>query len=184
MNGRVAERCGNDHWWAAPRGAYPCSGTDRWIAISIYTDEQWRALEEVLGPVAGSSERDWGDHAVRRQHRQELDALIGARTAAWDARELMTKLQARGVPSGVVQTAKDLIEDDAQLAHRKHWISLEHKEMGRTLYNAPPIRLSRTPATLSRPAPLLGEHTEEVCLDLLGMTRPQFDELRAAGVFE
>jgi benzylsuccinate CoA-transferase BbsF subunit len=84
----------------------------------------------------------------------------------------------------VVQTAKDLIEEDAQLAHRKHWIALEHKEMGETLYNAPPIRLSRTPANLSRPAPLLGEHTEEVCLDVLGMMRPQFDELRAAGVFE
>lgn len=184
VNGRVAERCGNDHWWAAPRGAYPCSGADRWIAISIYNDEQWRALEEILRPVAGSSERDWRDHAVRRQHRQALDALIGARTAGWNARELMTKLQARGVPSGVVQTSKDLIEEDAQLAHRKHWIALEHKEMGETLYNAPPIRLSRTPANLSRPAPLLGEHTEEVCLDVLGMMRPQFDELRAAGVFE
>lgn len=184
VNGRVAERRGNDHWWAAPRGAYPCSGTDRWIAISIYTDDEWRALGEVIGPVAGSSERNWHEHGVRRQHKKELDALIGACTAAWDARELMTKLQARGVPAGVVQTAKDLIEEDAQLAHRKHWISLEHKEMGKTLYNAPPIRLSRTPATLSRPAPLLGEHTEEVCLDLLGMTRPQFDGLRAAGVFE
>jgi benzylsuccinate CoA-transferase BbsF subunit len=184
VNGRIAERCGNDHGLAAPRGAYPCRGSDRWIAISIYTDEQWRALGEVLGPSPASAQRKWDDPAVRREHRKELDALIGARTAAWDTRELMTKLQARGVPSGVVQTAKDLIEEDAQLAHRKHWISLEHKEMGRTLYNAPPVRLSRTPATLSRPAPLLGEHTQEVCLDLLGMTRTEFDDLRAAGVFE
>jgi benzylsuccinate CoA-transferase BbsF subunit len=96
----------------------------------------------------------------------------------------MEQLQTRGVAAGVVQTAKDLIEEDAQLAHRKHWIALEHKEMGTTLYNAPPIRLSRTPASLRRPAPLLGEHTEEVCLGLLGMTRLQFDDLRASGVFE
>jgi len=56
--------------------------------------------------------------------------------------------------------------------------------MGRTLYNAPPIRLSRTPAELSRPAPLLGEHTEEVCLDLLGMSRDRYERLQADGVFE
>lgn len=184
VNGRVAERCGNDHWWAVPRGVYPCRGTDRWIAISVYTDEQWLELEALLGPFAGSPERDWRSHAVRREHKSELDRLIAEETRAWDARSLMAALQARGIPAGVVQTSKDLIEEDAQLAHRKHWIALEHKEMGKTLYNAPPIRLSRTPATLSRPAPRLGEHTEEVCLDLLGMTRSQFDNLRASGVFE
>ena len=181
-NGRVAERCGNDHPLAAPRGAYPCRGTDRRIAISIYTNMQWAALDATLGPF--DTQRDWKDAAVRLEHRRELDAIVSARTVGWDARELMTKLQARGVPTGVVQTSQDLIEEDAQLAHRKHWVTLEHREMGETLYNAPPIRLSDTPAKLSRPAPLLGEHTEEVCRELLGMTPPQFAELREAGVFE
>ena len=184
-NGRVAERCGNDHGSAAPRGAYPCSGTNRWIAISIHTDEQWRALDQLLQITeVQTASRNWLDRTLRLEHRRELDALIGARTRTWDARELMRTLQAKGIPAGVVQNAKDLIEDDAQLAHRGHWIALEHTEMGRTLYNAPPIRLSRTPAELSRPAPLLGEHTEEVCLDLLGMTRARFDVLKAGGVFE
>lgn len=183
-NGRVAERCGNDHPAAAPRGAYPCRGTDRWIAISVYTDGQWSALAEVLCVAASSEARDWRDHAVRRAHRPELDQIIGAATRAWDARELMQALQARGVPAGVVQTARDLIEEDAQLAHRQHWVRLDHREMGQTLYNAPPIRLSRTPATLRDPAPLLGEHTEQICLDVLGLSRSRYDELHAAGVFE
>jgi benzylsuccinate CoA-transferase BbsF subunit len=185
VNGRIAERCGNDHWYAAPRGAYPCSGTDRWIAISIHTDEHWRAFDALLEITgAQSASRNWSDRTVRLEHRRELDALVGARTCTWDGRELMRALQAEGIPAGVVQNAKDLLEQDEQLAHRKHWISLEHPEMGRTLYNAPPIRLSRTPAELSRPAPLLGEHTEEVCLDLLGMTRDRFERLQAGGVFE
>jgi len=183
-NGRVAERCGNDQGWAVPRGVYPCRGEDRWIAISVYDDEQWSAVGSVLGPFTTNPARVWRDHAVRREHKAELDRVIGERTREWDARELMRALQACGVPAGVVQNARDLIEEDAQLAHRKHWIALEHKEMGTTLYNAPPIRLSRTPATLDRSAPLLGEHTEEVCLDLLGMNRSQFDRLHASGVFE
>jgi benzylsuccinate CoA-transferase BbsF subunit len=184
VNARIAERCGNDHFNAAPRGVYRCKGSDRWIAISIYNDEQWRALVEVLGIIGQNSQHDSTDHAVRGEHRRALDSLVAARTRTWDARELMTKLQTRGVPCGVVQNVRDLIEDDAQLAHRQHWIKLEHQEMGATLYNAPPIRLSRTPVSLSQAAPLLGEHTEEVCLDLLGMTRERFDALRAAGVFE
>ena len=75
--------------------------------------------------------------------------------------------------AGVVQNVQDLMERDAQLAHRRHWVPLEHPEMGSTVYNAPPVRLSRTPARLSRPAPLLGEHTGEVCRDLLGMSAAQ-----------
>jgi len=185
VNGRIAERCGNDHWYAAPRGAYPCSGRDRWIAISVYSDEQWRAFDAMLKITdARTASRNWSDRTVRLEHRRELDALVAARTSTWDARELMGALQAKGIPAGVVQNAKDLLEQDEQLAHRKHWILLDHPEMGRTLYNAPPIRLSRTPAELSRPAPLLGEHTEEVCLDLLGMSRDRFERLQAGGAFE
>jgi benzylsuccinate CoA-transferase BbsF subunit len=82
-----------------------------------------------------------------------------------------------------VQNARDLIEDDPQLGHRRHWLRLDHPEMGRTLYNAPPIRLSETPASLHRPAPLLDEHTEEVCCDLLGMDGETFRRLREDGVF-
>ncbi|HET7158722.1 MAG TPA: CoA transferase, partial [Burkholderiales bacterium] len=113
VNGRIAERCGNDHPIAAPHGVYPCKGSDRWIAFSIHSDEQWRALVEVLGVFEQNAKHDWTDHAVRRGHRKVLDALIGARTSNWDASELMTRLQTRGVPCGVVQNVRDLIETDA-----------------------------------------------------------------------
>lgn len=184
VNGRVAQRCGNDHWSAAPRGAYPCEGKDRWIAISIYTDQQWDALAATLGPDASLAEERWHDRAARRAGRRELDALVGKLTAQHEARQLMLQLQASGVAAGVVQNPKDLVENDAQLAHRGHWIRLSHKEMGATLYNAPPFRLSRTPEVLSRPAPLLGEHTEEVCTRLLGLSAEEFANLESEGVFE
>ncbi len=182
-NGRVAQRCGNDHWSAVPHGAYPCRGKDRWITISVYTEQQWDALTDVLGPLPPMPERNWRDRTVRRTHQGELDILLGKLTVRWDARELMGQLQARGIAAGVVQNAQDLIERDAQLAHRQHWVRLAHEEMGTTMYNAPPIRLSRTPAQLSRPAPLLGQHTEEVCSQLLGLTGVEIESLRAAGVF-
>jgi benzylsuccinate CoA-transferase BbsF subunit len=93
----------------------------------------------------------------------------------------MGALQARGVPAGVVATAAD-VTVDPQLTHRGHWVTLEHPEMGMSLYNAPPFRCSRTPVALSRPAPLLGQHTTEICRDLLGLTEEEIAALTADGV--
>lgn len=181
-NGQVAQRCGNRHPHAVPHGVYPCDGVNRWITISIYDDAHWKSLLEVIGPLR--VERPWHDATVRRAHEQELDTLIGERTRVRDAAELMQQLQARGVVSGVVQNARDLIEHDPQLAHRQHWLRLPHKEMGASLYNASPVRLSRTPAQITRPAPLLGEHTREVCTQVLGMEDAEFARLHDAGIFE
>lgn len=178
-NGRVAERCGNDHWHAAPHGAYPCRD-GRWIAIAVQTDAQWRALAAVL-EVADDQ---WSSASVRHTRRQTLDARITECTANRDAHALMHELQARGVPAGVLADIAELVDHDPQLAHRGHWVRLEHAEMGRTLYNAPPFRLSRTGFNMNAAAPRLGEHTDEVCRDLLGLDDAQLRRLRADGVFE
>jgi benzylsuccinate CoA-transferase BbsF subunit len=184
VNGRIAERRGNDNRNAAPRGAYPCKGKDRWIAISVYTDEQWRALVEVLAAEHALGAAQWRTSAGRYAERRQLDALMGTLTVNREAEQLMHALQARGVPAGVVQNAQDLIDHDPQLAHRGHWVRLPHKEMGTTIYNAPPFHLSRTPADLRRAAPLLGEHTEEICTQLLGVDAADLATLRAEGVFD
>ena len=181
-NGVVAERSGNRHPGYAPRGAFPCKGNNRWIAISVETDAQWAALAEVLG--FSNSTQDWHHAPTRKVHEAQLEALLAARTCTWEAAELMRTLQARGVAAGVVQNAQDLIEHDAQLQHRQHWLRLDHKEMGVSLYNASPVRLSRTPAQITQPAPLLGEHTRDVCCGLLGVDETEFEQLCAEGVFK
>ena len=93
----------------------------------------------------------------------------------------MAALQAKGVSAGVVQNAEDVITRDPQLAHRGHWIKLSHAEMGETIYNGPPFRFSRTVAGLRSAAPLLGEHTREICAEL-GLSDAEIDELIAQEV--
>lgn len=182
VNQRVAERNGNQHATAAPHGVYPCQGKNRWITVSVYNDTQWQALVNTFGAPATS--RPWHDAAVRHARQSELDAWLAEITHKRDAFDLMLQLQALGVPCGVVQDARDLIEHDPQLAHRQHWLRLEHKEMGSSLYNATPVRLSRTPAKITRPAPLLGEHTHEVCTQVLGMDEGEFSRLCEDKIFE
>ncbi|MDO8672251.1 MAG: CoA transferase, partial [Dehalococcoidia bacterium] len=82
-----------------------------------------------------------------------------------------------------VQTGED-VHYDPLLAHREFLRELEHAEIGRHCYEAPPFKLSKTPAELTKAAPCLGEDTEYVCTKILGMSDDEFVELMAAGVFE
>ena len=95
----------------------------------------------------------------------------------------MRRMQDAGIAAGVVQSGKDLVEDP-QLKHRHHFWYLNHPEMGSCAYDGPPFKLSETPAELRMPAPCLGEHTEYVCTQILGMSDEEFVELLAEGVFE
>jgi benzylsuccinate CoA-transferase BbsF subunit len=181
VNGREQQAVGNDHPSAAPHNAYPCEGDDRWIVICAMDDEQWAALAAVLGSPAWTQDAVWQRADTRYEHRRKLDALIAAETATWKAEDLMLALQVKGVPAGVVQNAEDIVTRDMQLAHRGHWLTLDHPEMGPSIYNAGPFRSRHMPAGASRPAPLLGQHTQEVCAELLGLGPSEVAELQQSG---
>lgn len=178
LSGMPQHRRGNHHPTAAPHNVYLCAGEDRWIAIAAMTDDHWNDLVTELGlrpPVA------WASATGRKAAEAELDRIVADAVAGRDAIELARTLNARGVPAGVVSTAADLV-DDPQLIAREHWQRLEHPEMGRTTYASPPFRLSATPGRLSRPAPLLGEHTIEAAEQLLGISSDEAAKLVRRGV--
>jgi len=95
----------------------------------------------------------------------------------------MGKLQAVGVSAGVVKNAADM-QDDPQLAHRHYFWQLEHPEIGMHNYDGPGFILSETPAEIKSPSPLMGQHTEYVCREILGMSDEEFIDLLSQGVFE
>lgn len=176
VNGRDREPIGNRHDRYAPHGVYLCSGDDRWIAIAVTTDDQFRALVDELELDAAAVDRSWDENVRRREH-DALDAAISDRARHLDRDALAERLQAAGIPAGPVQDPRDVVDRDPQLAARGHWVRLDHAEMGRTLYNALPFRLSRTPTEITVPAPMLGEHTVEVCSDVLGMDPDEIQRL-------
>lgn len=184
VNGREQQAVGNDQPWVAPHGAYPCRGDDRWIAICAMNDAHWRGLVDALGAPEWTKADTWLLPTERYAHRRALDKQLAEETAKFMAEELMSALQLRGVPAGLVQNAEDIVNRDPQLSHRKHWLTLEHPEMGKTIYNAAPFRCSRTPPATPKPAPLLGQHTNEICEELLGMTQQEIEQLRQDGVLE
>lgn len=183
INGRVAERMGNRDPYAAPHGVYPCRGDDRWCTIAVTNDEEWRSFCKVIGNPDWAKEGKFATLVGRKGNEDELDRLVAERTQNYSPEEVMTLMQRAGVPAGVVATSEDL-HHDPQLKHRGHFQVLEHKEMGPTVYDSPPYRLSKTPAQLYRAAPCMGEHNEYVCKEILGMSDEEIADLMAEGIFE
>jgi hypothetical protein len=95
---------------------------------------------------------------------------------AHGAVEAGTILQNASVPAARVSSARDLVEEDTQLAARGYWQTLEHPEMGPSLFTAPPFTIDGERVELRRP-PLFGEHTQEVLTGLLGMSDAEIAEL-------
>jgi benzylsuccinate CoA-transferase BbsF subunit len=182
INGRIQNRRGNHHPTAAPHGVYPCKGHDRWCAIAVFSDEEWQALCQVMGNPDWTKSPKFSTLPHRMENVEGLDSLVGEWTVNYTPEEIMDNLQAVGVAAGVVQTGEDLVDHDPQLRHRQHFVEMDHAEMGTHLTERPPFRLSKTPSEPQRPFPSFGEHTEYVCLEILGMDDAEFAGLVGAGV--
>jgi len=181
VNGRPPQPQGNRSPSAAPQGVYRCAGEDAWCAIAVETDAQWEALAGILGTDWARDDR-FATSLGRRRHHDELDRRLEEWTGQRSKHEVMELLQAAGVPAGAVQNSAE-VHDDPHLEERGFLSTLHHAEMGDVAAGGLAARLSGTPGQLRRAAPLLGEHTEHVLTDLLGLSAAEIAQLDAAGVF-
>ena len=123
------------------------------------------------------------DAAARKTHEEELDGLIAAWCAGKDKWEVTRLLQAAGVPAFPSLDTKEVAENP-HLAARDYFGQAPHPEVGVRIHAGIPWRLENGPNGLQRPAPLLGQHTREVCAELLGLSDAEIDALVAEGVLE
>ena len=184
-NGRIAERMGNRDPYMCPHGVYPCYpgtwGVDRWVAIAVTNDEQWRAFCKVIGEPEWTKDPKFPTFAARKENEDELDGLIGEWTKNYTTQRVMEMMQQAGVPAGAVETGEDLF-NDPQLKHREHFRFLEHKVIGRHAYNAPAYQLSKTPNYIWKAGPCIGEDNEYVYKEILGFSDDDIADLLIEGV--
>jgi crotonobetainyl-CoA:carnitine CoA-transferase CaiB-like acyl-CoA transferase len=187
-NNRIWSRYGNRSPYkpAAPHGAYPSAGDDRWLAIACFTDAEWRALTDVAGHPEWASDVRFKDLAGRLKHQDALDALIAGWTKSREGYETMMALQRAGVPAGVCQTAGDRCDHDPQLAALEWLTEVTGTKIGRWPLAEVPVKLSESPAyiggRLDRGAPCYGEDNEYVYGELLGMSSTEIKTLADEGV--
>jgi crotonobetainyl-CoA:carnitine CoA-transferase CaiB-like acyl-CoA transferase len=178
-NGRVAGPAGHNSMADAPNGVYPCRGTERYIAISCATTEQWRALRD-LAALEGFGGPEYETYGGRQADRARIDAALSAWCADQDGHELAARLTEAGVPASAVLRATDLYED-AQLAHREFFVTLDHPAMGPTPYDGLATQYSGSPGKLSKAAPLFGEDTNYVLTELLGASPEEVARFAESG---
>jgi len=182
VNGRTVERNANRDPHAAPHNVYQCVGVDRWCAIAVFTDEEWRAFCRVIGQPALAQDSRFATLALRKQNEDELDQLVENWTINLTAETVMHRLQQAGVPAGVLYNAEDL-HCDPQLRLRQHYVTVDHSVIGPHQVDTLPYRFSRTPVREYRPEPCLGEHNAYVCTEILGLSDEDFVRYLEIGVF-
>ena len=180
VNGKIAHPLGNRNLNAVPHNAYRCKGEDHWCAIAIFTDKQWFAFKTVMGNPMWAEEERFATLHGRKENETELDGLIDAWTSNYDTKDLMVMLQKNGVPAGVVACAEDL-HKDPQLAHRDHFMIVNHKIIGAYPCEAPAFRLSSAKFQVSKSSPCLGEHNKFIITKILGYSKEDYDKLRNTG---
>jgi crotonobetainyl-CoA:carnitine CoA-transferase CaiB-like acyl-CoA transferase len=188
-NGEIQTRTGNRSPIAAPHGAFRClddpssvNSVDRWIAISCRSDREWLEMCEAFGQPRMATDPRFATLAARKANEDELETMVGDWTKTYRAEDVMTLLQERGIPAGVVQNSQDMLDRDPHLKQRGYYRYLDHSETGRAAYDGPGFGLSDTPGQLRWPAPLLGEHTMDVCERIIGLSLDEIADLLAEGV--
>jgi benzylsuccinate CoA-transferase BbsF subunit len=188
VNGRITERMGNRDPYMCPHGVYPCypkkAGPfeeDRWVAIAVTNDEEWRAFCKVIGEPEWTKDPKFATFVARKENEDELDGLIGEWTKNYTPERVMEMMQQAGVPAGMVETGEDTF-NDPQLKHREHYRFLEHKVIGRMPFNAPAYQLSKTPNYIWKAGPCLGEDNEYVYKEILGFSGDEIADLLIEGV--
>lgn len=164
-----------DHRYA-PQGVYPCAGDDRWVAITVADDEQWRALAAAIGTdVAGDADLATVDG--RSARHDELDGIIAAWTSSQDQYDVFHRLQAAGVAAGPVLDERAVFADP-HLGERRFFRPLPSRDCGVHLH--PGHLFSGIPMRWELGAPALGEHNDYVYRELLGFDDARYDDFVAA----
>jgi len=160
---------------------YPTAGDDQWIAIDVASDDEFAALCDALGAPALASDERFAASDSRWRHRDALDTELGAFTRSHDKEVLFRQLQAAGVNAAPVHNEIEALADE-QLAARDWFREITMPTVGTHRYPGYLFKMANTPDDVRLPPPLLGEHNEEIYLDLLGYSREELDAMIAKGL--
>jgi len=183
VNKRTLPLTGNRCAYASPHGAYRCKGDDRWVAITVLTDQEWEGFCRVVGNPVWTQDEKFATLDGRVKNSDELDEYVNKWTEKYTPEQVMEMMQKEGVAAGVVATAQDS-EADPQLKAYDFFREIEHPYLGKQKFFHPPgFTLSEATAELHRPV-FLGEHTEYICKDILGISDDDFSRMQKDGVFD
>ncbi len=176
-SGQEPRRLGNEHPNIAPYQAF--RARDRWFALAAANERQWATLCDVIGLPELLNDPRFADNGARVRNRETLRQVLAPAFLARDADEWLDKFRQGGLPCGPINSIPEVLSHP-QAEERGFVADVEHPTAGTVKFASYPYKLSQTPAAVRRPPPRLGEHTEEVLVDLLGYSTEDVIACRGA----
>ena len=178
MFGMVRERHGPTHNdFACPYGHFPTKD-GKWVAIACATDKLFERLANAMNRPELASSSLYGEQKTRLENRHDVNEIVRDWCGSLNREEVLARCFATGAPAGPLNNIADIF-GDRQFHARRNLVAIDDPDLGETII-VPSVlpRLSETPGAIRHLGPRLGQHTEEVLRDLLGMDESQLAELR------
>jgi CoA:oxalate CoA-transferase len=179
VTGSVPVPIGNRHPSITPFEAF--SARDGYIIIAVGNDRLWAKFCELISRNDLITDERFANNAARTKNQKQLKAVLDGVFPSKTVGQWIEVLEAAGIPCGPINTV-DRVLADPQVQARNMIVEVEHPVAGNLKMPGLPIKLSETPGGIECPAPLLGQHSEEILKELLGMSVEQVADLRAKGI--
>jgi formyl-CoA transferase len=179
VGGTEPKRMGNAHFNIAPYEVF--RARDRWITLGALNDRQWGMLCDFVEMPELKDDPRFADNHSRVTNREELAEILNRVFSTRDAEEWLGMLQQAGIPSGPINAVQDVFNHPQREA-RELVQYIQHPTAGEVAFPGFPYKFSETPAQLLRPPPMLGEHTDEVLIGLLGYSKQKVASLKEAEI--
>ena len=180
LTGEEQEKIGNRNAKKAPHNVFRCLGDEKWVAISVETDSQFRALSQASGNPGWADDPRFATAAARLENQDALETLLQRWTGGLDVAEVVATLQAAGVPAAPVSDSAEVLADP-HLVDRGFVVPLEHPVAGTRPVLSIPWAADRRRVENLRPAPTFGQHNQWVLKELLQVPDKEYERLLASG---
>lgn len=192
IEGEPMARSGNrDERQRFLQGCYACEPDDdleddeeAYICLAIRDEADWQALKNVLDTPEWMREDRFATQNDRLANHDAFDARISEWTATKGRAEAVSELHREGIPAGVVQSTRDVVERDDHLSEGDFWQPIDHPVVGTHPYPGTLPRLSTSSLDIVARAPMFGSHSREILYELLSTTGEKVRELEEAGVLQ
>ena len=180
LTGKEPPRVGNRDGRKAPRNVFRCLGEEKWVAISVETDAQFRGLAEASGNPSWADDPRFATVPARLENQDALEALVQQWTAGLEVEAVVASLQAAGVPAAPVFDSAEVLADP-HLVERGFVAPLEHPVAGTRPVTTLPWAADGRRVDDLRPAPTFGQHNQWVLKELLQVPDEEYERLVSSG---